>query len=507
MRPNVLLITADQWRADCLGLLGHGVRTPSIDALARRGTLFERHFAQAVPCGPSRACLYTGLYQMTNRVVRNGTPLDARHDTLALAMRRAGYDPTLFGYTDQAADPRGLPPADPALRTYEGVLPGFTARVRLPEDSGPWLSWLRARGVPVPPGLDIHRPRGGAADRPVRTPPVYSAEETETAFLTGEVLRWLSEQRDDRPWFAHVSYLRPHPPFVVPEPYNDAYTGDEGGPPKRQRDPDAEAAVHPLMAYVLERTLASSFLRGNDRRRVRDWTDEDMRTCRALYFGMIEEVDAQIGRLLGGLAAAGMAENTVVVLTSDHGEALGDRWSMGKYGFYDESYRVPLIVADPRRPESHGRRVAAVSEAVDVMPTLLALAGAAVPGHLDGRSLVPLMTGAPPADWREAAAFEFDFRDVAGGIAQASLGLPMDRCNLAVIRTERWKYVHFGGLPPLLFDLREDPGELSDRAADPACRGARLEMAERMLAWRAAGLDKRLTGLELTADGVVDGRA
>lgn len=106
-RPNVLLITCDQWRGDCLSAAGHPtVETPNADALAREGVMFARHFAGAAPCSPARACLYTGLYQMNNRVCRNGTPLDARHDNLALAARRLGYEPTLFGYTDVAPDPR-----------------------------------------------------------------------------------------------------------------------------------------------------------------------------------------------------------------------------------------------------------------------------------------------------------------------------------------------------------------------------------------------------------------
>ena len=114
MRPNLLLITADQWRGDCLGIAGHPVvRTPNIDRLAVRGTWFARHYGQCSPCGPSRASLYTGLYQMNHRVVCNGTPLDRRHDTIALAMRRLGYRPTLFGYTDQAADPRFEPTDSP----------------------------------------------------------------------------------------------------------------------------------------------------------------------------------------------------------------------------------------------------------------------------------------------------------------------------------------------------------------------------------------------------------
>ncbi|RUU66329.1 phosphonate monoester hydrolase, partial [Mesorhizobium sp. M2C.T.Ca.TU.009.01.2.1] len=119
--PNVLLITCDQWRGDCLSAAGHPVvKTPNVDALAAEGVLFRRHYGGAAPCSPARACLYTGLYQMNNRVCRNGTPLDARHGNIALSARAAGYDPTLFGYTDVSLDPRQLSPEDPRLRSYEG---------------------------------------------------------------------------------------------------------------------------------------------------------------------------------------------------------------------------------------------------------------------------------------------------------------------------------------------------------------------------------------------------
>ena len=121
-RPNILFITADQWRGDCLGYAGHGtVKTPHMDALATEATVFLRHYAPAAPCSPARAGLYTGLYQMNNRVVNNGTPLAHRFDNVAKAVRRAGYTPTLFGYTDIAADPARHSAADPALHTYEGV--------------------------------------------------------------------------------------------------------------------------------------------------------------------------------------------------------------------------------------------------------------------------------------------------------------------------------------------------------------------------------------------------
>ena len=129
-RLNVLLITADQWRGDSLSMLGHPcAKTPNLDALAADGVCFTRHYGQTAPCGPARASLYTGLYMMNHRVVVNGTPLDQRHTNVALEARRAGYEPTLFGYTDQSVDPRTVPTGDARLLSYQGVLPGFQQRL------------------------------------------------------------------------------------------------------------------------------------------------------------------------------------------------------------------------------------------------------------------------------------------------------------------------------------------------------------------------------------------
>ena len=120
---NVLFITADQWRGDCLSAYGHAcLRTPNLDALAADGVLFRRHYSQATPCAPGRASLYTGMYLHNHRVVVNGTPLDARHSNVALEARKAGYQPALLGYTSTSADPRRQVPGDRTLRSYDGVL-------------------------------------------------------------------------------------------------------------------------------------------------------------------------------------------------------------------------------------------------------------------------------------------------------------------------------------------------------------------------------------------------
>jgi arylsulfatase A-like enzyme len=503
MRPNILLITADQCRGDSLGVAGHPVvRTPNLDRLAARGTYFAQHYAQTAPCGPSRASLYTGLYQMNHRVVRNGTPLDNRFDNIARAMRRLGYRPTMFGHTDQAIDPRTATPGSPWLRTYEGILPGFHVGLRLANDPEPWLAWLADQGIARPDDFrEIDLPVTGSSAEPVNAPPRYNADQTQTAFLTDVFLGWLAEQRAGEPWFAHLSYLSPHPPFVVPEPFNTLYDPASGQPFHRRASAEEERAQHPLIDYWHDQTLRESYITGAGGGRVADWRDEDFRVIRAVYWGMISEVDRQLGRILDGAD-----DNTIIAFTSDHGEMLGDHWTLGKFGYYDQSFHVPLIISDRRRSAFAGTKVEAFTESIDVMPTLIELSGGRPAGTLDGHSLAPFLEGRTPPSWREAVHWEYDFREVATGVAQSVFGLDMDSCSLAVYRDARFKYVHFAGLKPLLFDLASDPGELMDLSDEPGYAAIRLECAEKLLAWRAQHLDRTLTGIELTSQGPVDAR-
>lgn len=501
MTMNVLLITADQWRGDCLGAVGHPlVKTPAIDALAADGVLFRRHYCQATPCSPARASLLTGLYQMNHRVCRNGTPLDARHDNIAKAMRRLGYAPALFGYTDASIDPRACDPNDPRLLTYEGVLPGFTQIQPMDGASEPWLSWLRRKGVEVPaPGLDVYLPAEGPADPPSGAAARYPAEFSETAFLTERFMDYSLEQ-GAAPWFAHISFIRPHPPFIAPEPYNRMYDPADIPAFVRAGSLAEESASHPFLDYTFATQAKSHFVYGAEGL-ARDWDDDARRQIVASYYGLISEVDAQIGRIVEHLKSNGLYDKTLIVLTTDHGEMAGDHHLFGKLGYFEQSNHIPLIIRHPQMPR-RGAQVTAFSEAVDVAPTILDSLGAEVPRAMDGRSLKGFLEQERVEDWRQEAHWEYDFREVASGAAQDALGLELDDCNLAVIRDAAFKYVHFPALPPLLFDLEADPGELKNLAEDPAYQGVRLRYAEKLLNWRARHLERTLTGVELTPDGL-----
>lgn len=507
-RGNVLHITVDQWRGDCLSAAGHPlVRTPVLDGLAARGVRFANHWANVAPCGPSRATLHTGMYAMNHRSVLNGTPLDARFTNVALEARRAGYVPRLFGYTDTTVDPRTVTdPADPRLFDYEGVLPGFDVVHNDPsEGAGPlrWGRWLAERGrdVPSDPRL-LYRPDlsypGASEHSDWWAPGHFGPDETETAFLTDTLLDWLARHGDD-PWFVHASILRPHPPYRCAVGYHDRYAADDvpgfRGHPTRE----AEAASHPLAAAAVGLPGVAA---PDDER--------DRRQLRATYYGMMAEVDDQLGRLLGWLDESGLAGDTLIVLTSDHGDQMGDHWLLEKLAWFDESYHVPLIVVDPR-PEADATRgsvVTAPTEHVDVLPTLCTWMDVEVPLQVDGRALQPFLhEGAAPPDWRDVVHWEWDFRNPWLHLAEDMLGIPMEQCAMNVARGERWKHVRFAAdrsvLPPLLFDLEADPDQVHDLAADPGHAGEVADGVDEMLRWRMRHAERTLTGHMVTPEGLV----
>lgn len=508
-RPNILLITLDQWRGDCLGVLGHPcVRTPHLDALARRGTTFRRHYSQAAPCGPARASLLTGLYLHNHRVVSNGTPLESRHTTLALEARRCGYEPILFGYTDTAADPTGRAPTDPALFTYEGVAPGFTTGLLLPENNAAWRAHLKASGFEVPPGhKDVWLPDrskpGSEGEGPSFAPTRFPDAFSETNFLTDAAIRQASVS--ETPFFLHLSYIRPHPPFIAPEPWNALISPAEVPPPVRAADRAREAAQHPWLAAHLDRIWSGPLLI-QEKPPLADLTDRGLAQLRATYYGMIAQVDDAIGRLMRALEAQGKLADTLIVVTSDHGEMLGDHWMFGKDGYFDQSFHIPLIIVDPRSEADpgRGRIVEAFSETVDVMPTILDRIGLPLPAACDGRSLTPFLAGETPGRWRRYVHWSFDFRGVRSQWFEQRLGLSADECHLAVIRDEAGKYVHFAGLPPLFFDLTNDPGELADRAGDPAYAHRVTAYAQAMLTWRMRSETRGMTHIQLGEGGAAE---
>jgi arylsulfatase A-like enzyme len=468
---NVLLVTLDQFRGDCLSAAGHPlVRTPNLDRLCRSGVRLARHYSQAAPCAPGRACLYTGTYQLNNRVVGNGTPLDHRFDNVARAARRAGYGPALFGYADQGIDPRtATDPADPRLSNYQGVPPGFDVELELLDEQDAWRAWLAELGYHVP----------STGEEALASEPARPAEHGVSAFLTDHLIGWL--ERQDGPWFAHASYWRPHPPYAAAGHWSQVYQPEEV-PPAIPPPEDQYPSCGRVAAWAAPADVGA------------------LQMLRAQYYGMVSDVDDQLGRVWDTLERLGMWDDTFVVVTSDHGEQLGDQGTLGKGGFFEASYAIPGIVRDPRHPEGHGEVVYAFTENVDVLPTLCEAMGLDVPAQCDGMPLTPFLRREEPPWWRDAGHWEYDWRSeyVPFGPHDWPWDRRLERKHLAVLRSDTAAYVQFGDGSWRCFDLTADPSWRTEHADHDAV----LAHAQAMLTWRSQHADRTLTDMLLIAGGL-----
>ncbi len=507
---NVLFITADQWRGDCLGCVEHPlIKTPNLDQLAKEGVLFRKHYAQTVPCGPSRASLYTGLYAMNHRSVNNGTPLNKRFTNIAREVRKLGYDPTLFGYTDTSADPRDFHPKDPFLNTYEGLIPGMSSGVTLTDNQLPWIAELINRGYKKPLNeKNIFSPRpnypGSSKRGATFSPPIYSNKDSSVAFLTNELTKWL-RVRENENWFVHLSYLRPHPPWIAPEPYNSMYDPKLINKPIRRKSLDRESSQHPLLKMLHELIPRKGFFPDNQNSPASMANDLDISQAKATYFGLITEVDHHIGRIIDYLKDTKQYSSTLIIFTSDHGEHLGDHYLFGKLGYFDQAYSIPLIIRDPENCNAHGTSVDVFTESVDVMPTILNWLGAKIPEECDGISLCSIVKGEIPHNWRTEVHWEYDFREIGSlqPIIQKKFRLSPDQCSLTVIRDEKFKYIHMTSLPPLLFDLKEDPEEFCNLANSPNFKNHVLEYAQKMLSWSMLHRDRTLVNINMESGKLI----
>ncbi len=506
---NVLLIVVDQWRGLMLPKLGADyLKLPNIDRLSAEGVTFRNHFTQAVPCGPARASLLTGLYLMNHRAVQNTIPLSGRFTNLAHELRRGGYDPALVGYTTTTPDPRTTSPNDPRFFVLGDIMEGFHS-VGSFENRNAYFGWVESQGFKMPaPREDIWRPRqdskegnskGGATEQPA----VIPKELSDTAWFTERGLDYLRGNGGRKPWFLHLVYYRPHPPFIVSSPYNAMYRPQDMPKVARAASPEEEGKQNALLAHYVREVKQTSFFQ-DGKGLGSEMSEAEVAQMRATYCGLMSEIDDHLGRVFDYLKQTGQWDDTLIIFTCDHGEQLGDHHLLGKIGYFDESYRIPMIIRDPRR-EAGGTRgtiVEKFTETIDTMPTILEWMGLPVPRQCDGESLLPFVEGSTPADWRTEVHYEFDFRDLWYTKPETALGVPMDKCSLAVVQDDSYKYVHFAALPPLFFDLKKDPNQFVNRATDPAYAARMGEYAAKMLSWRLGYADRTLTGYRATPKGL-----
>lgn len=490
-KPNTLFIVIDQLRADCVfGALAQHLDLPNIRALADDAVSFENHHSVTSPCGPSRVSLLTAQYASNHGATRNGTPLKRDTPNLATVARDHGFDPLLFGYTDTSHDPRFLPADDPRLFSYEELAPGFNevVRMRLEGDSSEWEAYLRGNGYDVPAYPDLYRPAGDTPDSPA----LYRAEHSDTAFLTDRTIEDLDARSQG--WFALLTYIRPHPPFVAPAPYNTMYDA-QGLPSARVAD---DPNWHPYVETARRKSKVSSTVVGFLDLQA---SDETTRMIRKLYFGLATEVDHHIGRVIDWLKSTGQYDDTLLVLTADHGEMLGDYGLWGKMTFHDAAFHVPLIIRAPNG--ERGKVVTVPTESIDITPTILECLGIAVPHSMDGHSLKPFLEGVTPETWREVSVSELDFGDpLRPTLWQQDQGLSVDSANLAVLRRGNMRFVQFaGGLPPILMDV-SNGDESRNLAKNSAHVQTMLDLMQDMLCHRMVNTDGTFSRTLITDDGV-----
>lgn len=436
---NLLLIVLDQFRADLLdGGLAKVAPTPNLDEFAKGAMWYKNHHTVTVPCGPSRASLLTGQYASNHKSMFNGAPLGAHHPTLATELRKLGREPLLFGYTDTQPDPAGRAPLDPANRSYTAPMAGFTEVLEMRDEAWAWLAYLRAKGYDVPDAETddmprLYRPQTGALGGPA----LYDAADSDTAFLTDQVIAQL-DVRKAKPWSALVTYIRPHPPFVAPAPYHDLVD------PADIPAPSAQPFDHPFFsAFHAEPSVAGMFW-GFDGHQ-RNLSPEIIAKVRATYLGLVAEVDTHVGRVLEWLEASGQQDETLVVITADHGEMLGDFGLWGKQTPFRQASHVPLMIRVPG--EQPGIELHP-TQSIDVVPTLLSYLGATPSLSMDGSPL-------PPHDKEPSALIELELGSEPGPnrFNQNRTGVS----RAVALETLDFRLIEFAnGMVPMLFSVPDN---------------------------------------------------
>ncbi len=449
-KTNVLFLIADDLNCE-LGTYGAAhMKTPAIDALAARGVRFDRAYCQFPLCAPSRASLLTGRRPNANGVLTNpgqGNPY-ATHfrnkipDTVTLPQlfKQGGWHSARVGklyhygvpndigtssLDDYASWDRVVNPRGRDRELHDRI---FSLR---PGQFGGTLSWLRDDE-----GADEEHTDGIGATEAI------------------ELLEKF--KRESRPFFLAVGFYRPHTPYVAPKKYFDLY-------------PREKIELPVLSADDRARTIKPAYQSANPPHD--GATDDQKRDAIQAYRASISFLDAQVGRVVAALDRLGLADNTVVVFTSDHGYHLGDHGLWMKQSLFERSARVPLIIAAPGA-KAKGQAARGIVELVDLYPTLAAAAGLKAPAYVDGTDLRPMLDN-PRAEVKSAA------------FSQVRRGANLDGFS---VRTTRWRYTEFGAAGAagrLLYDEDADPAEANNLAADPRHSATVAELSALLAAQRA----------------------
>lgn len=454
-RPNILVLYTDQQRWDTIGANGNPhIITPNLDRLAEDGTTFTHHFVQHPLCMPSRVSMLSGQYPATLGITHMGVPVPEDLLTLPKMLTPYGYHTANIGklhFLPHANRDHRIPHPDFGFDHLE-----ISDEPGVYEDA--YRAWVRSKkpaqldrlSVGLPPATSVWRQQMPEYDDGVQHPfeagrddfvgavPFPADEDlTHTAFVAEQTIAFIQQRSTStQPFLCIAGFYAPHAPWVVPQRFLDMYKPEQLPLPHFPVDVNAKRPTDPTARF----------------------SDAQLQSAKHGYYAMITEVDHHVGRILDTLETIGIVDNTIVVFTSDHGEWLGDHLRYAKgYPGDDAVSRVPLII---RTPDSHSLyQNRSIVEAVDIVPTLLELAGIQVPPSLQGRSLVSLL-------------HEHDT------VPQTAL---MEGNGWKNLRTQRYRYLIHADGTEALWDTQYDPGEYRNVVHDPAYKDAVAECRHLML--------------------------
>ena len=480
--PNIVYIQSDQHSPVVMGCAGDEVvSTPNLDRLAASGARFTAAYCGSPICVPSRTALVTGRYPHETEVWTNDQILSSAVPTYAHALGAAGYDPVQIGRMH-----------------YNGAdqLHGFSRR---------YVGDHGANHPGSPQGVDhgmLHGTAGPARVSLELSGRGQSAYEVHDEYVAASCVDLINNKGiakrsgvDDSPLCLSIGLMLPHQPFVArPQDY-DRYERKVGMPPI---PPEPLDQCHPYIRWWRERTGIESV------------TEGEVVRARTAYWALVDRTDQLIGDVLDALDANGFMDNTLIIYSSDHGEQVGEHGLWWKQTFYENSVRVPAIVSWPGRIPS-ATVIDTPIEQFDLAATMLDAAGAdALPrGH--GASVLPLVNNPDSSEWKDAVFSEYCMNDSASGNADSpNLGgadihaMPGGVQN-RMVRSGDWKLVYYHGFDdPQLFNLAEDPNELTDRANDPGCSSVRNELMDRVLdRWDPDHIAERMRVLKREQDLMV----
>ncbi len=474
-RPNILMLCTDQQRFDTLGCYGNShAKTPNLDRLAAQGAMFEQCYVQNTICSPSRASLFTGMYARNHGLWANGVAMPDHRKMFTRVLADAGYDCGMVGkqHLSACGGWQTEKRFDDGYRFFEWAHDPIH---RSPQNA--YLRWLKINHPDVytsvfPSEGDADNAEAGNKSRGATPMDVVPVEAHFSHWVADRAIHFIEDEEGAResnqPFFLIANFFDPHHPFGAPEEFRKLFDAETiPGPIQTKGELDTKPDVQTLYSEKSMGGNAPGFL---------DYSEEELREVRASYYAMITMVDQEVGRILDALEAAGQAENTLVVFTSDHGEMLGDHGILLKGPMmYDCCTRVPLILRWPGHIPGD-TQVPEIVQWIDLTSTYLDVGRAKGTNSAQGASLMGLFSG--NTDWRNWALCEY--RD-SGHPAQPAV-------HTTMFRHEQYKLVIWHGEPATdrkrdgeLYDLETDPGELVNLYHDKAHRELRERLKDQLL--------------------------